>query len=311
MALTYDQATSIAFPAVLKEREGGYTQYGGTPFLRLMKKLSGVTGITGGVAIEPILDYRVNQGAAFLDNKTDATSTTLTEVMTKAHYDWARLSVPITWNVFDEQDNAGKDDTQIVALQMGLVRNALKSFDKKIEQFVLGTSANGVVGIRSMITEDGTGTIGTLNAGTETFWANQFDEYTDANDVNVSVQTVYKACGMGDPEREPNILVSDAPTHTLFESTLEDRKRFVDTDKATSGFLVLMVYNGRYVYSPYGTDSIFMFNTAQTGLRYNKSGWRKLRDGVEHTNAGNVTRKILSSVQFVTANRSATGVSFT
>jgi hypothetical protein len=311
MALPFEQALALSFPKVLKERDGAYTQYGATPVMRLMKAQGGIEMVDGGHALQPILDFQENPAAAFLDAKGDSTSTAQTEVVTKAQYEWARLVVPYTYNLFDEQDNAGKDDTQIVKMALALSRNALKSFDRKIERYMLGTTANNMIGIRSLIAEDGTGTFGQVNAGVETWWKNQFDEYTDGNDIEASVHTVYKACARGNPDFEPSILVSGSDTHSTYEAALEERKRFVDGDKAVSGFNVIAVYNGRYVYSEFGTDSIFMWNSQQTKLYGLRSGYRKLRPGIEHVNSGKVTVRILSSVQFLTGNRSTTGVSFT
>lgn len=312
MAVPFTQLVASTYDDVVNERNKAADQWSDSSFLKHLEKLGGVQRVPGGATLQLPLDYRQNPGYDFLATDTTATSTTKTEVLTAASYSFVPLVVPINWTLTDEALNS--EANQKVDLAAALVDNAIASHDYALEAAMFATTG-GTDGFNTMVdlyTEDGTGTVGTIVSGTETWWKNQFKDYDAAAALLADMTTVWNSSSKGSMGRTPNVIVTAAAPHGVYEGKLVANQRYVDAETAQGGFKVLKFKTADVVFTAgYSSDSYFFFNTNDTKLFVVRSAWRQRRSPVEFANAAMMNMKIFSVAQLATRNRSRGACLFT
>lgn len=312
MAIPFTQLVASTYDDVVNERNKAADQWSDSSFLKHLEKLGGVKRVPGGATLQLTLDYRMNPGFDFLATDMTATSTTKTEVLTAASYNFVPVVVPVTWSLTDEALNSERN--QKVDLVAAIVDNALNSHDQGFEtaMFAATGGTDGFNTLVDLYTEDGTGTVGTIVSGTETWWKNQFKDYDLGAAMLADMETLWMASSKGSSGRQPNVLVTSAAVAGMYTGKLVANQRFIGGDTASGAFNNVKFHNADVIYSVGNTtDSLWMFNTNDTKLFVVKSAWRQRREAVEHVNAAAMTMKIFSVAQLATRNRSRGGVLFT
>lgn len=308
MALDISQIVAASFPAVVAEKRKPANQWAESAFLREMERQGGIKRVSLGPSIEAPLDYRRNAGAAVLSTDLQPMSLTKTEVLTSASYSIASVSIPMVWSKEDEAKNPSEN--QKIDFVDALINNALDSHDDLLEE-TLFTGANGMIGLDTLITNAGTGTIGGINAAVETWWKNQFDQYTDETDIEASMTAVWNACAKGSgSSMVPKLLVSDGDTQALFEGTQQGLQRYIDTEDLKAGFKTLAFKTSRYVFSQYGSTRILFVNPKNAQITVSRQFFRAKGKEQEIDNANGHRVFIYSALQFLTDNRSRLGVCY-
>jgi hypothetical protein len=306
MALV-SQIISASYNAVVNEARSAANQWTESAYMRELERQGGIDRVDFGASIEATLDYQANPGTAFLSTSLQPTSTTETEVVTSAVYSVAELSVPVNWSKKTEAQNPSTN--QKIALVKQLVTNGLNSHDNAIEQAFFTTSTNGFLGLLTFMTTAGTGSAGGIDAGTDTWWANKQATYVDDTDIESAMTSGWNSATKGSGSQlSPTIAVSDAATQAIFEGTQQANQRYVDTQELKAGFKILGFKTLRYVFSQFGTSSIFMSNPKNLSLKCSKAFFRDRGETQEFPNANGYTFKIYSALQFITNNRSRLAV---
>lgn len=313
MAIPVTQLVAATYDDVVNEKNKAADQWSDASALNHLEKIGGVKRIAGGPKITVTLDYRINQGLDFLATDTTATSTTKTEILTHAEYTPIPLVVPVNWSFFDEAVNSEKN--QKVDLVSSIVDNAITSHDQGIED-ALFAATGGTDGFNTFVdifTEDGTGTVGTIVSGTETWWKNQFKDWgTDTGATLLAdYNTLYFACSKGSAGRQPNVVIGSSLLYGSFLAANQANQRFLEATGGTLKYVKLQ--NADYIYSSEvsaAAEHAFMFNTQDTQLHVVRGAWRQRRSPVEFINAAMMNMKIFTVCQLVTRNRSRGGVLF-
>jgi hypothetical protein len=307
MAVPYTQQVAASYDALANEKNKAADQWSDTSALNHLEKLGGVKRVAGGATLSMTLDYRANSGADFLAPDTTATSTGKTEILTQTSPSWATLVVPTNWSFTDEALNS--DTNRKVDHLKSLADNALTTHD-----YTGGT--DGFATFTDIFSEDGTGTVQGIVAGTETWWANQFKDWGSDTGATLlaDYNTLYFSCAKGSSGRQPNIVIANSTLYGAFMAANQSNQRFLDTGSATAGFKAMKLINADYIFSSVistAQDSAWMFNTMDTALFVVREAFRKRRDPVDYTGAAMVNMKIFSVLQLATRNRSRGGVLFT
>lgn len=315
MSVPFTQLVASTYDAVVNEKNKAADQWSDTSALNHLEKIGGVKRVTPGATLQMTLDYRQNSGGDFLAADTTATSTSKTDVLTATGPSWATLVVPTNWTFTDEALNNGDSKVDLIA---SLVDNTLTTHDYMIEAAMFATTGgtDGFATLVDLYSEDGTGTVQGIVAGTETWWKNQFlDWNTDTGATLLAdYNTLYFRCAKGSSGRQPNVVVSNSTLYGAFLAALTPQQRFMDASSATSGFGQVKLINADFIYSSVITsaqDSAWMFNTNDTALFVAKTAWRKRRAPMDFSSAAMVNQKIFSVLQLATRNRSRGGVLFT
>lgn len=306
MALV-SQIISASYNAVLNEARQAANQWVENGLLREMERQGAVDRVDFGASIESTLDYQSNPGTAFLSASMQPTSLDETEVVTSAVYSLAELSVPVTWSKKTEGQNPSTN--QKIALVKQLVTNGINSHDNAIEQAFFATSTNGFLGLPTHMTSAGTGSDGGIDSGTDVWWKNKQATYVDDTDIESAMTSAWNAATKGSGSTmSPTLAVSDGDTQAIFEGTQQANQRWIDTQELKAGFKILGFKTVRYVFSQFGTSSIYMSNPKNLSLKVSKTFFRDRGETQEIPNANGYTFKIYSLLQFITNNRSRLAV---
>jgi hypothetical protein len=310
MALTITQGVAVSYPAIIAENRKAANQWEESALLHKLEKTGGIVRKSLGETIEVPLDYKSNPGGGFMVSDLVPLSQTKTEVITSASYSIAQIAEPITWTNMDEVKNPS--DNQKIALVAQLLTNGLSSHDDTVEKALFQTSTQGFLGLPTHISTAGTGSDGGIDSSVETWWGNQQATYVDDTDIEAAFTTVWNACAKGTGSKiMPTIMVSDGPTQALFEGTQQALQRWGSGDELAAGFKVLKFKNADYVFSQYGTTTVFFFNPKTLQVIVSKEYFRDRSETRPLPNAMGYFTTIYSALQTVTNNRSRIGCAHT
>ena len=310
MALTVEQIAAVSYPAVLAEMRKPANQWAENAALRVLEKMGFVQHVSLGENIETPLDYRSNPDTAVLAADQDVAALVKTEVVSSAVYDIAQINVPVTWTKGDEAKNPS--ETQKIALVKTLLENGINSHDDLLEQRIFTSSTVGgieVNGLNDLInTTDGTGTVGGINASTETWWKNKFDSFIDGSDIEAAMTEIYNSAAKGSGAvLAPKVLISGSATHALYESQLQSLQRFTDSSEADAGFKTLAFKGAQYIFSHKGGTTIYFLNPKNYQMVVSKQYFRDKGSTYDVPGQNAFYFLLYSAMQFVVNNRSRLG----
>jgi hypothetical protein len=310
MALTIEQISAVSYPAVLAEMKKPENQWAESAAMRELERQGCIERTALGATIEVPIDYRRNPDAAVMASDQDTAALLKTEVMSAASYDIAQLSVPVTWTKGDDAKNPS--ETQKVAFVKALLENGINSHDDLLEDAIFTTTAEGGVeisGFDNLIKTDGLGTVGGINASTETMWRNAVESYVDGSDIEAGMTQLYNEITKGSGSAmSPKFLVSGVTPHSQYEATLQTLQRFNDTAEADAGFKVLAFKNARYVFSKSGGTSVYFLNPKAYKLVVSRQYFRDKGNTEAVPGQNAFYFLIYSALQAVVTNRSRLGV---
>ncbi len=306
MAFSISQIVAASYPAVVAEARKPENQWAESALMRELERQGMIVKKSFGATIEATLDVRRNPGTQIQASELVPLSMTKTEVLSAASYDIAEVTAPIVWSKKDEVMNPSEN--QKVALVKSLLTNALDSHDDILEQYIFATSTNGFLGMLTHAPDNGQGTDGGIDSGTETVWRNQQATYVDDTDIEAAFTSVWNAAAKGSGSKlQPTLMFSDAATQAIFEGTQQALQRYQDQD-LKAGFKTLMFKTARYVFSQYGGTRVYFANPRSLQLLVSKEYWRDLGEAQELEAANGFGKKVYSAVQLITNNKSRLGV---
>jgi len=310
MSLSIEQIAAVSYPAVLAEMRKAANQWVESAALREMERQGVITRVSLGATIEAPLDYRANPDTSVLASDQDVTSLLKTEVVTSASYAIAQISVPVVWTKGDDAKNP--TENQKISLVKQLLENAINSHDDLVEQLIFTTSTAGgdeFLGLDTLVPTTGQGTVGGIDASTNTFWRNYATTWTDSTDIEAAFTTAYNKAAKGSGSvLAPKFMVSGAVPHATFEAQLQTLQRFVDTSEADAGYKVLAFKNSRYVFSQYGGVNVYFLNPKSYQMVVSKQYFRDKGNTVEIPDQNAFVFKIYSAAQAITNNKSRLAV---
>ena len=302
------QLLSVSYPLVLAEMRKATNQWADSAFLTEMEKQGFIKHKPLGATIECPLDYQRNPGTVIQATDLQTLSLTKTDVISSATYDIAEVVSPITWSMKDEVTNPSQ--AQKVDLVKGLLENGINSHDDILEDKLLETTTNGLLGLGTHVPTSGQGTDGGISAVTYSFWRNQASTYVDDADIESAFTTVHNNCSKGSGSKlQPTLMVSDGATNALFEGSQQALQRYESQD-FKAGAKTLMFKTSKYVFSQYAGTSVYFLNPKSLQLVVAKSHFRLKGDTITLPNQTGYTTRIYSALQLVTDNKSRLGVAY-
>lgn len=303
---TVSQLLAASFPEIVADKKKAANQWAENALLDEMERQGMIDYRSLGQQIEAPLDFQQNATMSFLSNPLDPLSLQETEVLTSAVYSIAMLSGKVTWTKMTEVQNPSKN--QKIAIVDGLISNLLSSHDDKIEAALFATSTSGFLGLPTHMNTAGTGTDGGIDASTFAFWRNAQNTYVDDTDIEAALTATWNTASKGSGSKmQPTLLVSDGATNALFEGTQQAIQRYSGQD-FKAGAKSIYFKTAPYIFSQYGTSSVFMFNKKNLKLIVSKEFFRERGETQELQNANGYTTTMFSALQLITDNRSRNGV---
>lgn len=308
MSLSISQISAASFPAILAEKKKPANQWAESALLHYMEKYGMIEKKGLGPTIEAPLDFQPNPGTVVQTSDLQALSMEKTEVLTSASYTPAEVTVPVVFSKKDEAMNPSEN--QKIAFATALNENAIESHDDKLEQIFFVASTNGFLGLPTHVTYAQTGSSGGIDPASNTWWKNQKQTYTNDTDIEAALTTCWNQCAKGTGAKVvPTLLVSDAPTQSLFEGTQQPLQRYESQD-LKAGFKTIMFKTATWVFSQYAGNSgaVYLLNNKALKLVVSSMYFRDFSAPVEIPNANGFVGKIYSALQLVGYNRSRLGI---
>lgn len=307
---TIGQMLSASYNLVIAEKKKPANQWAESALMRELERQGAIKHESLGPMIEAPLDYQRNQGGAFLATELQPTAMTATEVIQAASFTPAELSVPIVWSKRTEALNPSVN--QKVPIVRSLLDNADQTHDDLIEQALFATSTNGFLGLITHCPTTGQSSDGGIDSSMNAFWRSQNSTYVDDTDIEAAFTTVYNACTKGSGSNTmPTLMASDGPTQALFEGTQQAQQRWVDSQDLKAGFKTLGFKTCRYVFSPYGTTTVYFLTPKVFNLVVSKEFFKQMDPDAPIQNAQGYVKKMYSALQTVVTNRSRIGCAHT
>lgn len=305
MALSISQMLAVSFPAVVNERDKAANQWEESALMRELDRQGMIKKVSLGPTVEATLDYQRNLGTVVLSSHLQTLDMSETEVITAASWVPAEVSVPITWSTFTEATNTS--ETQKIAVVSALIENGLSSHDDMMEQILFGLSTNGFLGLQTHVPTTGQSSDGGIDSTTEVWWRSQNATYIDDTDIEAAFTTTENACIKGSGSKKgPSLMVSNSATWSIYAGTQMAQQRWSDTE-IKSGVKSIMFGNCKYLFSPYGTTTVYFLGNKSFQLVVSKEYFRDKSDTIPLPNANGSSCRIYSAAQSITNNRSRIG----
>jgi hypothetical protein len=224
--------------------------------------------VDGGKAISTPLTYAEETFAWY--SGTDLLSRAVKETISEADYAPANAVASVTLSGPDLAMNRGKE--RILNLLEGKLTNAEATMANNITKCIYsdGSVAKSFVGLKAMVTDTGTGTVGGINTTPWTFWMNQFQNAVRATGLQYpALKAAMNALWMKliRGTEHPDLIIADGETYGTYESGLQENQRYADAKLGALGFETLkyksaaMVYDGAATGISTPTGGAYFLNT--------------------------------------------------
>jgi len=191
----------------------------------------------GGYEIVLNLDYAENQTYTRYSGY-DTLNIQASDVLSAAKYDWVQAAIAVTASGRELRQNSGKE--AMVNLVQARIRNAERTAANKmaVDMYSSGSLSNQMGGLAHLIQEDGTGTVGGINATNYDFWQNKFREIAgDASSATMRLEMNKLWLPLTRGTDMPDLIVASQDLYSLYFEALTDLERFAgNSNQAGSGF---------------------------------------------------------------------------
>lgn len=206
--------------------------------LTFMKEKGKIETASGGTEIVKPLEYAENSTFTRYSGY-DTLDISASDVLSAAKYDWKQAAIVVSANGLELRMNNGR--AALINLAKARIKNAINTAANamSIDIYSDGALPNQIGGLASLITSDGTGTVGGINAATFTFWKNQFSEMSGTNawsksTIKGEMNKLWLKCVRG--KDKPDLIVSSHDIYSAYEESLQDNQRYMDSKTASAGF---------------------------------------------------------------------------
>lgn len=200
----------------------------------------------------------------------DTLGTGDTDVISAAEFNIKQLAANCTITGLEKAQNSGGEahldllESKMQAAEASLA-NALTS-----GIYSLGTEYDGktLVGLRLIVANDGTGTVGGIPRASYSFWANNYyTEQTSASNVQSQLNKEWAEVARG--ADTPDVILMGSTFWGFYMASLQTLQRFVDSKTAALGFPATQFMGANcYLDSTVPTaTNCYMLNTKYLSLR--------------------------------------------
>jgi hypothetical protein len=189
------------------------------------------------------LEYQSNATVQWYSG-SEPLDTSPTDTFTYAEYAYKQLAGNVVINGLEQIQNSGKEAVH------NLLKSRIKNLEKSLKNtlstslYSTGTTAKEIGGLRLLVSDDGTGTVGGIIAGTWGFWANAFYDFSGQT-VTAGVTTIQHAMNTiwvntTRGADKPDMWVADTTYYLFYLESLTANQRFVDEKMAAAGWMNVM-----------------------------------------------------------------------
>lgn len=316
MAINVGQRLAVAWPAFVgtKPEDNIFSQYW---TLNRLKEGKAFKGLDGGTSIQGPIEYAINTTVAPI-SAYQTLDTTHIDVFDQFDFQWKIYGGTAVLSSQDMAENQGssKKIDLLASTMENLKRSMLDQLSQGVHSDGTGSSSLQIGGLQSIVSSTPTtGTVGSINRATYTFWRNQQTlgtKTTSAYDnLRGAMRTIYNACSNGYSTDHPEFFVFTSTDFAGYESLLIANERFFDKKVGDGGFKnetlkfkgALVAYDGD---CPSATA--YALNTNYLKMAYLNGYWMKGYPAVDPANQLVEVFKIETKANMFTNNPRHLGV---
>ena len=251
--------------------------------LRTLEDTGGIKNAGGGRQLDEPLLYN-ELATKFYDGYETFTIDTSQEVITNAVYQWKQLG-GFSF-ISGKEKIMNREKWQAVSLAESRIDALIAGLRNKtgLSVYSLGTGEGGKEfgGLRLLVSDDGTGTVGGIDAAVETWWSNQHDFTTaaiTADTILSRMNAMHLACTRGSDQ--PNLIMANGAYFTAYWESLQENARHTSPKMADAGFRTLEFVGTPVVYDPQcatdltntGAGRMYFLNTKHLMFRKAPERW--------------------------------------
>lgn len=261
MALSVDQLNAITEKYFVKKLFDNI--FDSNPLLKRIKDSGSYKSVDGGTQIYVPLNYAAASSAGWYSG-ADTLSTSDSDNITAAAYDWKSLYAGVAITEEDELKNSGQ------AAQVNLLKSKIQIAEKTLKDdlgtglFSDGSDSKSIVGLRDICAIDQT--VGGISQTDNSWWQAQVDSTTSTLTM-ATMNAVYQDCTV-DSEM-PNYLVTTRSIWNDYYALLQPQQRFMSEQEAKGGFSSLMFNGAPIVHDSHvPSGNLFFLNLDHLHLFY-------------------------------------------
>lgn len=212
-----------------------------TALLMRLKERGRIRTFSGGQAITEELAYS-GPGNFQYYSGFDQLNTAQSDMLTAAEFAIKQAAVAVSMSGLEMLQNAGPE--QFIDLFAARLEQAEREMRNNISVGLYsdGTGSGGkqIGGLQLLVSDDGTGTVGGIVAGSYTWWKNQFYDFS-ANSVTPSpatiqsaMNTLFLACSRN--RDQPDLIIADDTYYTYYQESLQAIQRISNEKLGAAGF---------------------------------------------------------------------------
>ena len=220
------------------------------------------------------LEYATNSTTKWYSGY-EVLDTSTSNVFTAAEFNYKQLAGNVVISGLEQVENSGPE--QIFNLLKSRIRNLEKSLKNTMATALYadgtGTDSKELGGLQLLVPGTVGNTVGGINSGTYTFWANQVYDFStetvtaSATTIQTAMNTLWLACIRG--ADRPDVIVGDTTYFGFYWSSLQTNQRFTSDESASAGFMNLMFMDAPVYYDDQcPTTKMYFLNTDYLFLRY-------------------------------------------
>lgn len=217
--------------------------------------------VNGGVSVVyPLIKEDQDAGGFYLGS--DSLNTSQPDAETLVEYRWQNVYEPIQINRDEERSNSG-DMHKIIDLVGEKVQRAELAIAKRVEE-AMSTPVAGANNLVDLETLVNTGTLGTINGATDTFWQSTVTASGSFAAQGLSdMSTAYYAVASSSTQDTPDMIITNKTIFQYFEDTRLPLERVSNGNlTANAGFTNLTFKGVPVVYGNYvGSGLMFGVNS--------------------------------------------------
>lgn len=212
--------------------------------LRRMKAKGNIQTLSGGYEIQEPLEYAEN-GTYQRYRGYSQLNTGASDVLTSAKYEWQQAAIHVTASGRQIRQNSGKEAMKKLVKQRK--KNALNTAanNMSIDIYSDGALADQINGLANLIQLDGNGTVGGIDASTQSWWKNKFREMTGtnlaatpnaANAISMKADMNQLWLSLVRGMDKPDLILMTHDFYALYETGEQQLQRYADAETAKAGF---------------------------------------------------------------------------
>lgn len=205
---------------------------------------------SGGLSIVQPLMYAENSTYTRFDDY-DPLPTNASETLSSAEFQWRNIAVFIGSSGTELRKNAGKE--RIINLATAKIENARATMSNglSVDIYSDGTLSKQINGIQALITDNGLGTVGGINAASFPFWQNvvqsaaapiQGGSLSPVTSGNIEELLLAPYLETERGTDMVDLIIASNDYYAFFEKSQVAFKQYVNTKKADGGFMGLQFH---------------------------------------------------------------------